>query len=185
MSPLLLSLVAATAWTTGPTSGEPRPLKRGDYAPTFLLKTMNPQASGMKVFSTKRFVGTGAAEPKKALLLNFAASYCAPCSKELPELKKVAETYADRGVMMAVVVIDREPEGRKAMRKLVEGLGLTSPVLADKWAIVGRRYQARTLPLSVVIGPDGRITWLRSGYRKDTVPAIRTALDKALVSTSR
>ena len=50
----------------------------------------------------------GAKKPVKALLLNFAASYCGPCKKELPELQKISERYASRGVVFAVVIIDKE-----------------------------------------------------------------------------
>ena len=155
------------------------PLKTGTFAPPFLLKTVNPKLSGLEVFSTKTFVGSRATDKKRALLINFAASYCGPCKKELPELQKLAKAYAPRGVLFAVVIVDKEKEGQEAMRKLlVETLALTSPALLDRFAIVGRRYNAETLPLSVIVGGDGKVRWLHSGYKADTIASIRTELDK-------
>jgi thiol-disulfide isomerase/thioredoxin len=173
-----ITLAALLAAAPVAAEAEP-PLKVGEFAPSFLLKTINKELSGIEVFSTKTYVGATAPDKKQALLLNFAASYCGPCKKELPELSKLGAEYAERGVMFAVVVIDKEAEGIEAMRKfVVDDLALTAPVLSDRLAIVGRRYKADHLPLSVLVGSEGRVHWLRSGYEADTLAAIKAELDK-------
>lgn len=177
---MITAITLAALLAAAPVGAEAEPpLKVGEFAPSFLLKTINKDQSGIEVFSTKTYVGAAAPEKKQALLLNFAASYCGPCKKEMPELSKLGAEYAERGVMFAVVVIDKEAEGIEAMRKfVVDELAMKAPVLSDRLAIVGRRYKADHLPLSVLIGSEGRVHWLRSGYEADTLATIKAELEK-------
>ena len=118
-------------------------------------------------------------KPKRALVISFAANHCKPCKKELPELKKVAASYSTRGVQFALVVIDKEKDALEQMRKLtVDQLKLPLPVLADRLALVGRRYGADVLPLSVVIGADARIRWFKAGYTETTMAELQAQLDQ-------
>lgn len=155
------------------------PPKVGDTAHRFRLPTLNPELSGAKWFSVRNHIGTGAKVPKRALLLSFAASYCKPCRKELPELKTLAARYAPRGVLTVVVVIDTEEAGVEEMRRLtVATLALPFPVVRARFGIVARRYGAERLPHSVIVGADGSIKWLKSGYDNGTLETIAQQLDK-------
>ena len=180
---VMVALAALTLGEPSPPNPGPKPgaeaLAVGDYHPPFLLKTLNPERSGMAVFSTKAHVGSQASEPKHALLIDFAASYCAPCKEELPRLQALVDRYRARGVQLAVVVIDEEEEGMGSMRKLLlDEMGLAQPVVWDRFNIVARRYGASTLPFLVLIDGAGKVSWLRAGYEPDTVPALEAALEK-------
>jgi len=140
-------------------------LKVGDPAPSFAMKTINPELSKVKLFTLGRHVGDNAAEPKAALVLSFAASYCEPCKKELSELRRMEEKLVKAGVLLAVVVIDTEPDGIEAMRKLtVDDLKLPYPVLSDRFGVLARRYHANALPHVVVIDKAGNVKWIHSGF---------------------
>ncbi len=65
----------------------------GEEIPTFTLKALNGDVLGESYISVDRYFGSGAKEPKKALLLSFFASYCEPCKKEMPLLAALYETY--------------------------------------------------------------------------------------------
>ena len=144
-------------------------LKAGQSAPKFVLPVMNP-AGRARTFKLKDYVGAGARRPRRAVVLTFAASYCEPCKAELVELKRRAPELAAAGVTLAVVVIDTEKEGIERMRALtVDKLRLPYPVLADRFGVLARRYGAVALPMAVLMGGDGVIRWVQTGYQPGSV----------------
>jgi alkyl hydroperoxide reductase subunit AhpC len=151
-------------------AGDAPRLEIGQDAPQFSLKTMNEKKSSMTQFVLRDFVGESAKEKKRAVVLSFAASYCEPCKKELAELKKLKAKLDASNVLVAVVVIDTEPEGIEKMRALtVDELALEFPVLTDRFGVLARRYYANTLPMTVIVKPDGKIQWLNSGFQDDAI----------------
>ena len=153
------------------------PLKVGDDAPTFAMKIANPDLAKLKMFSVSRFVGANPEEPKSAVVLSFAASYCEPCKKELAQLRAFQDRLAKAGVLLAVVVIDTEPEGIEAMRKLtIDELKLPYPVLSDRFGVVARRYRANPLPYTVIIDKRGVVQWVHSGFADGSLEELASKL---------
>jgi alkyl hydroperoxide reductase subunit AhpC len=148
-------------------------LKVGQNAPVFSMKTLNPKLSKTRVFSLRKVVGP-TAKSKQTVVLSFAASYCEPCKKELAELKPLAADFKKAGVILAVVVVDTEPEGIAAMKDLtVTQLELPFPVLSDRFGVLARRYHADQLPKTVVIQPDGTVKWMSTGFKKGALKALK------------
>lgn len=161
-----LLLVLCTAARPGALAAE-EPLSVGKAAPPFSLRTMNPDVAKQRVVALKNHVGPGAVDPKKAVLLSFAASYCEPCKKELAELSQLEPALRAKGVLTAVIVIDKDEEGIAKMKKLLlEELAVPMPVLSDRFSILARRYGAEKLPYVVLIGGDGAVRWIHAGYDK-------------------
>jgi peroxiredoxin len=161
----------------GAPPGQEPPLKVGDAAPTFALKTINPDLSKLKLFTLGKYVGESPAESKAAVVLSFGASYCEPCKKELAELRALEAKLAKAGVLLAVVVIDTEPEGIEAMRKLtVDELKLPYPVLSDRFGVLTKRYRAYSLPYTVIVDKAGNITWVNSGFAEGTIAKLTSKL---------
>ncbi|MBI2382683.1 MAG: TlpA family protein disulfide reductase [Gammaproteobacteria bacterium] len=99
----------------------------------------------------------------RLLLVNFWATWCAPCLKEIPLLVEAQKEYAARGFQ----VIGPAMDNPDAVRAGVQRLGIPYPVMAGDAEIaqamdaLGDTLQA--LPFSVLIGHDGRILLRRSG----------------------
>lgn len=188
----LLCLAAALLAPAGSRADEPdagsaspssaaRGLSLGDALPHFLLPTLNAALCGLDVLSTRRLVGTQAAPPRPALVVSFAASYCKPCRRELPELARRAAEFGPRGVAFVVVLLDTEEEGRAEMRRFtVDELGLPFPVVADRFGLLGQRYGAGELPLLVVSDARGSVRSVTTGYREDTLPRLDELLEELL-----
>ena len=156
-------------------------LKIGQVAPSFLLKAMNPEQGGLPIVSTKKLAGSTATDRRPAIVLSFGAWYCGPCKKELPELKKFAERNKARGVLVAEVIIDKEPDQVELMRKLtVDELALPFPVIHDRFGIVSRRYGAVELPYMVVLDGDRIVRWVHSGFTPDAMKHLQQAVDGVL-----
>ncbi len=168
--------VALTAVAPSADAADNEKLKVGEVAPSFTLKTMNPELSKVQRFSLRDFVGEDT-KTKKKVVLSFAASYCGPCKKELAELSKLKGALDAANIELAVVVIDTDPEGIEAMKKLtVDELALQFPVLSDRFGVLARRYHANELPMTVLITPDGQVKWLSSGFAEGAIDRFKKAV---------
>lgn len=98
----------------------------------------------------------------KALLINFWATWCAPCREEIPAFIKVRREYHDRGFEILGIAIDN-PE---FVIEYARDLGINYPVLygSEEAVQVGRLYGNRqgTLPYSVFINTGGRISHIHN-----------------------
>ena len=93
----MVALVAALGWVVSGSMEEPI-TKVGDSAPVFRMKTENG-----KTLTEKDFGG-------KLLVLNFWASWCAPCVQEVPSLDQFQKEFAPQGVIVLGVSVDKNKE---------------------------------------------------------------------------
>lgn len=115
----------------------------GKIAPDFTLTTMSGQTVTLSELRGQR------------IFLNFWASWCPPCKKEMPDLQQMSRDYEGKVVVYGVNATS-EDTVEKA-QELVGRLALTFPHLMDVDGTVKRDYRALSLPVSVTIGPDGRV----------------------------
>ena len=115
----------------------------------------------------------------KVVVLDFWATWCPPCLQELPEIQKLAETYAKAGrkdVVIVAVSQDREPEDKSSVRKLVEDLidskkwtlakGPISRVALDPDQLVGDAFKIQALPTLFLLDAKGVVQAVHVGYEE-------------------
>jgi peroxiredoxin len=91
-----------------------------------------------------------------ALLVNFWASWCAPCRAEMPALQRVYNRYKDQGfIILAVNTANQDNRGDALA--FAGRLGLEFPLLFDERGDVFADYGVRALPTSFFIDPQGVI----------------------------
>ena len=100
----------------------------------------------------------------KVVLLDFWASWCEPCLKELPELEKLHQRLASKGVVVVGVNIDNQRQNAQA---LMAKFKLTFKVLLDPAGKVVELYDPPKMPTSYVIDADGVVR----GSLRDSVAA--------------
>jgi thiol-disulfide isomerase/thioredoxin len=95
----------------------------------------------------------------KPVVINFWATWCAPCQRELPALQATAERYAGQ---VQIIGID-QGETLATVQPYVQERGLTFPILLDEDLTVGQRYQIQGMPTTFFIDGDGVIRHLWVG----------------------
>ncbi len=164
------SFLAAVALLAALPASAEEEVGEGLPAPTFSLRTMNPEASGTGWVALDKFVGDEPEDPAaKAVLMTFFASWCEPCKREMPFLIQLDKMYRDQGLRVIGVGIDKEEPGIEAAKKLVTEKKVTYPVLSDRFNFLARRYLGEKAPLPSVfiIRRDGTIARIERGYAKD------------------
>lgn len=102
----------------------------------------------------------------KYVLIDFWASWCGPCKKEIPNLKKVYEEYKDKGLQLIGVSID-DSEAR--WRKAIEEEQLHYLQLLDAKKVTMKLYDYQGIPFIILLSPEGVI--LAKGLRGNDVKA--------------
>lgn len=91
---------------------------------------------------------------EKTLIVNYWATWCAPCIKEIPELNDLAKTHAD--VLTLVGINFDQPEGEEAIDQ-TERMGIEFPVLAGNPANILGVETPAVLPTTYIIAPGGEL----------------------------
>jgi len=112
---------------------------------------------------------------KGPVLLDFWATWCKPCLGALPEIQALHERHAEAGLTVIGVSIDG-PRNFAKVRPFVRRLALDYAIVLDEDGSLQRRYQVQAIPLTVLIGTDGRIANVVQGFR----PGEAEALDAAV-----
>ncbi len=139
-----------------------RTLKVGEKAPGFAIETLDGKRLGLGDFRGK------------FLLLDFWATWCAPCVAELPNLSALQQAFgSDSRFAIVSMSLDERPDDIKSFIAS-EKMTWTQACVGPDAAVVDD-YGATAIPSTFLIGPDGTI--VASGLRGD---ALRTAIEKAL-----
>ncbi len=117
----------------------------------------------------------------KVVLLNFWATWCPPCRKEMPAMERLHRAYRERGLVVLAVSEDTVPP--EEVKRFAALLGLTFPVWYDRSGEAGRQYRIPGVPTSYLVTHDGQLAWRVLGEYdwsgKEAIGAIELLLDEA------
>jgi len=122
----------------------------GSAAPDFTLRTLD--GSNLRLQEQRG----------KVVLVNFWATWCGPCRKEMPHLNRIADKYRGSGLVLLGVNIDDDVRNAA---DVAAKLGVKFPVLLDTDKKVSKLYDLSTMPSTLVIDRNGRVRFLHRGYQ--------------------
>lgn len=134
----------------------------GQPAPDITLRTLDGVEKDLS-----------AHEGEEVVVLDFWATWCAPCLQSMPILAAIEKEYAGKGVALYAINVGEPPELAKAFLK---EYGLDITAAADPAMQAARDYVVSGIPQTVIIDKTGRIQAVHVGVG----PSYRTILKKDL-----
>lgn len=142
---MAMSVSCATAAWSAPASGvTASPTELRDALRSHDMKTLDGRA-----FSFAQLEG-------QVVVVNFWASWCAPCRRELPRLDALHQEIARSGGRVVAISVDLD---RPNVDRFRQKLGLSLPIVHDGPDGLAELIGLRQLPFTVVIGRDGKVAY--------------------------
>lgn len=115
----------------------------------------------------------------RVVVLNFWATWCEPCKKEMPDLASVQNDYAALGVQVIGAAGDTAADSAKVL-KFIREFKVNFPVWIGATAGDMKRFGlGEVLPATAIIDKNGKIVWREIGIVKPDV--LRKELDKLIL----
>ncbi|MBI9103436.1 MAG: redoxin domain-containing protein [Spirochaetales bacterium] len=136
----------------------------GDTAPPFVLTNIDRSY----VFS-KNIYGTG------YVLLDFYATTCVNCNKELPLIEDIYLDHKDNGLQVLLMATD--PEGSSIVKPFFEANPTPIPILLDRYQKSVESFGVEVLPTVFLINPEGKVVYKGTGFHPEVDDEIRAFLE--------
>ena len=155
------------------------PLVNTPDAPDFLLRDMKEN-----IYELEDYQG-------KPVIVNFWATWCPPCRKEMPSMNRAWKKLKNEGIEMIAINIGEDEESIKAF---TNEYPIDFKILLDESGEELENWSIRGLPTTYILDPEGRIVYQAVGGREwdndkllDKIKALRkTAAPKSnLAKTSK
>ncbi len=93
----------------------------------------------------------------KPVVLNFWASWCGPCKKEMPDFEEIYKEYGEEIHFVMVNLTDGAQETMKTATNFLDNNGYTFPVYYDKDTDAAYTYQVYGIPVTYFINSEGHL----------------------------
>lgn len=165
---LLLTALLGTAWIVvsrepvlqagGPITLTEAPIV-GHPAPDFTLQTAVGQTITLSEITNQ------AGNSGKPVVINFWASWCAPCRVEMPSLQQASVTYNGRAAFIGI----NQGEDFSTITEFGNEYSVTYPLLMDPDNRVNRLYDVSSLPTTVFVDQNGIVREVVIGILSEAV----------------
>lgn len=139
--------------------------EKNSPAPDFTLPTQNNETVSLAAFKGK------------AVIVNFWASWCKPCRKEIPELNNIYEKYKAQGFNIVGINIDKEKSNAELF---MERIPIQYTVAFDPDMTAINEYKARGMPSSFIIDKNGMVREIVYGFSEEKKALIESSITALL-----
>lgn len=114
-------------------------------------------------------------EKGRTVVLDFWASWCAPCVQSLPKLSQTVADFDESAPKLVAVNLQQSADDAKAA---LERMKIDITVALDRDGAVASRYGATAIPYTVIIDAEGKVARVFMGAGTETEKGIRAAIDE-------
>lgn len=139
------------------------------HAPDFALPTMRGDTFRL------------ADQRGQVVVLNFWATWCPPCLKEMPMFIEMQREFEDDGLQFVGVSMDQK--GFDAVRPFAQKMGVNYPLVVDDGSVAPMYGGVRALPTTFLIGPEGKVHGYAPGLLTESV--LRPRVEELLAMIDR
>lgn len=145
----------------------PYPVEVGEYGPDFTLPDFTGGSLAPNPIHLYEHRG-------HIVLVNFWATWCAPCVEETPSLEKLSAQLQPMGVEVIAVSVDKDPA---ALAKFIAQYHLSFPVARDPDQTVASTYGTSVFPETYILDRQGRVAEKIIGGRDWEDPLLVSYVD--------
>ena len=169
MRRLLTAALLSLAMALGaPTSAH----AAGEVMPDFSLRDLNNKEVKFSDFKGK------------VVVVSFWATWCQPCMVEMKHLQKMHEELKDNDFTVLSISTD-DARSASMVKPIIKRNGYTFPVLLDKQTkVVSQLNPSKTLPYTVIVDKEGRISATHMGYDPGDEVKLREEIDALLAGAA-
>jgi len=169
---LLLTLISSTILFTPAMShaAGPPPLthnltviKKPKLAPALYLKDMDDELVNLKDLKGK------------VVVVNFWATWCPPCRREMSSLERLHLATQDKNVVVLAVNVGEDIDTVFPFMGMINPAP-SFPILFDTDGAVMTKWKVRGLPTTYIVSPEGKIVYRAIGGREFDHPSIQKAV---------
>ena len=173
--PIALSIIAC---------GTPNKRASADKAQTTTEQTANTQNASQQEFkeapdfTLETMEGntfTLSDQRGKVVVLNFWATWCGPCRKEIPDFIELHKEMKSEGVIFAGISLDEE--GWEKVRPYANDMEINYPIMVDDGNVSSQYGPIRAIPTTLIINKKGQVEYVAPGMlTKEKLKPILTKL---------
>ena len=157
----------AAAFELPPLGHRLTPLPEAPVAPDFRLLDMDEQPHALSDYRGK------------VVMVNFWATWCPPCRREMPSMERLYRQYRDRGFVVLAVNQWEDPDHVFAFTgQLSESPSF--PILFDPGSEASGAFAVKGLPSTYLVDKQGRIRYRAVGGREFDHPEVRKIIEALL-----
>ena len=118
----------------------------------------------------------------KVVVINFWATWCAPCKQEIPHLNRILKTYKDQGLVILTISTD-SPQTQSQVGRLARRWK-THTLLDPEGRVVAQLNPRGLAPYTLIVDRSGKIAFDHDGYHSGDEVKLEAAI-KAILEESK
>jgi peroxiredoxin len=150
-----------------------------DYMESSLLK-LNQQVPEF-LFTNKEGKSIKLSDYKgKVILINFFATWCGPCMKEMPYIQKDLWEKHKNNDKFIILSFGRD-HSQEEVKKFIESKKFTFPIFADEDKSIYNLFATKYIPRNYLIDSNGKVIYASTGFSEKEFEELKATIDKQLI----